>query len=138
MIVLSNSLEQTLAVGESIVFDKVLIHSGCGECHRENTSSVKMIHKGDYHIEFHGNIGATTETTPAQLTISVGGEALPETTMISVSTAAGDINNVGSATIVKNCCCDYSRITVTNNGTVPVNIDANSALVIYRICCEGV
>lgn len=131
MIVLSNTTEQTLLAGQSITFDKVILHSGNGECHRRNTGSVKLRCNGIYEVEFSGNIGGTV-AGPVQLSIQIGGETLPETTMISTAGAVGDLNTVATATRLRNCCGDYDRITVTNTGTSDVVVGANSALVVGR------
>lgn len=134
MIVLSNSAEQTLAPGQSLTFDDVIWQSGCAECHRTNSASVKLRANGLYDVSFHANVGGPTAATPVQLTIELGGEPLLETTMISVPAAVGDFNNVSAGTRVKNCCGDYDRITVTNTGANSVIVAANSALVIGRVC----
>ena len=131
MIVLSNSAEQTLLAGQSIMFDLVKLKSGCSECHRAGSSSVKMRQNGIYEVAFSGNIGGTV-AGPVQLSIEVGGETLQETTMISTVSAVGDLNNVSTETRVRNCCGDYDRITVTNTGTSDVVVGANSALVVGR------
>lgn len=131
MIVLSNSTEQTLLPGQSITFDLVKLHSGCGECHRQGSSSVKMRCNGIYELAFSGNIGGTV-AGPLQLAIEVGGEILQETTMISTTGAVGDLNNVATQTRYRNCCGDFDRVTVTNTGTSDVVVGANSALVVGR------
>lgn len=38
MISLSNTTAQTLTPGQSITFNTVVLHTGCAECHRANTS----------------------------------------------------------------------------------------------------
>lgn len=134
MIVLSNTTEQTLTPGQSITFDKVVHKSGNAECHRANTASVKLRCPGVYAVEFSGNIGGTV-AGPVQLVIELGGDPLLETTMKSIPGAVGDFNNVSNGTKVRNCCGDYDRITVTNNGTSDVVVDANSNLRIGRLSC---
>ena len=114
-------------------FNTVVLHTGNGECHRPGTSSVKMKCNGIYELFFAGNISATTETTQVEIAIQVGGETLPETRMISMSEAAGDLNNVSTKTGWKNTCCDYDRVTITNIGTVPVNIGANPTFFVKRL-----
>lgn len=131
MIVLSNSQQQTLLPGQALTFDLVKLHSGCGECHREGSSAVKMRCSGIYELSFHANIGGTV-AGPVQLALQVGGETLQETTMISTATAVGDLNNVGAETRVRNCCGDYDRVTVVNTGTSDVVVGPNAALVIGR------
>lgn len=131
MIVLSNSQQQTLLPGQALTFDLVKLHSGCGECHREGSSAVKMRCSGIYELSFHANIGGTV-AGPVQLALQVGGETLQETTMISTVTTVGDLNNVGAETRVRNCCGDYDRVTVVNTGTNDVVAGPNAALVIGR------
>ena len=68
----------------------------------------------------------------AQLSIQAGGDTLPESTMISTTAAAGDLNNVAKTIPIKNCCDDYDRITVTNTGTTTVTVGAYPILFISR------
>lgn len=133
MIVLSNSTAQTVAVGGVITFDTVVLHAGCSECHRANTGSVKLRANGIYDVSFSGNITALTGTDPVRLAMSLGGEVLPETTMIFTPSGTGVVNNVAARTLVKNCCGDYDRISVTNNGAGAVVVSPNASLVIKRV-----
>lgn len=134
MIELSNTTAQTLAIGQSMVFDTVLLKTGCGECHRKNTGSVKLCAKsGIYQVYFAGNISGATAGTPVQLNISLGGEVLPETTMIATPAAADDLNNVATTVTIKNCCCDYDRITIVNTGTTALTVGVNPTLFVKRI-----
>lgn len=131
MIVLSNTEAQTLTPGQAIVFDTVPFHSGNGECHRSNSSSVKMRANGCYEISFSANVAATAANA-VQLSIQVGGETLPETTRISTPTAADSFNPVAMETEVRNCCGDYDRVTVVNTGTTDIIVGAGSALRVAR------
>lgn len=133
MIVLSNTAAQTITPGQSIIFDEVLLHTGSAECHRRNTASVNMKSQGIYAVSFSGNIGGVAAGA-TQLSINAGGSPLPETTMISTTAAAGDLNNVSTETRVSNqCCCDYSNLAVTNTGTTDITVGANSAFVVNRV-----
>lgn len=132
MIVLSNSETQTLAPGQSIAFNLEVLHTGCAECHREGSSSIKLKNQGIYELMFHANIGATAVGTAA-LQMEVGGEALPETSMIATVDTVGALYNVSAATLLKNCCGDYDRITVTNVGTTSVVVSPNSSFIAKRL-----
>lgn len=132
MIELTNTTEQTIQPGAAIIFNTVQFQKGSC-CHRKNSPSAKLNRRGDFLISFSANVGSPTETTAVELIIEAGGEPLPETIMISTSAAAGDINNVAKQTIVHNCCCDYDRITVVNNGTAAVNVDAYPVLIITEV-----
>lgn len=133
MIVLSNSTAQTVAVGDTLTFDTEVLHTGCAECHRKGSSSIKMrAANGLYKVYFSGNIGGTADTASV-LNIALSGESLAETKMESVPQATGTYNNVSTSTIIKNCCVDYDRITVVNTGTVSVTVDANPVLYVERL-----
>lgn len=133
MIVLSNTNAQTLEPGDSITFNLVTLHTGNGECHRANTKSVKLRQFGIYDVSFNGNVNVNTNGGQANLAVQAGGETLPETTMTSTSSTAGQINNIAARTKFKNCCCDYDRLTVTNIGTTTVIVSASSSFVVSRV-----
>lgn len=133
MIELSNTTAQTLQPGQSIIFDNVIIKTGCGECYRNDTSSVKMRGNGVYQPEFHGNVTADAAGT-VQLNLTLTDNTiLPETQMNATIATANDLHNVGTATLVKNCCGDYDRISVTNTGTTACIVAANSCLKLRRL-----
>lgn len=132
MIVLSNSATQTLQPGESITFDLTKLHTGCGEYHREGSSAVKLRCKGIYELEFHANAGGAAVGT-VQLQMEVGGEVLPETTMIFVEDTVGSLTNISAGTLIRNCCGDYDRVTITNTGTNAAVIAPNSAFIVKRV-----
>lgn len=135
MIELSNLLAQTIQPGQAITFDNVIHHKGCGECFNKQTpTSVKLRARGGtYKVEFSGNVSAATAGDALQLAIAIGGSPLVETTMNSTPATAGVLNNIGTGTYVVVGCCDLDRITVTNTGTVPVNLAANANLRIRRV-----
>lgn len=134
MILLTNSTAQTLAPGESVSFDTVLIKTGFGECHRKGSNAVKLHHGGVYEIHFNANVGGTVADSAVGLTIMLGDERLTETGMVSVPAIANtEYNNVAATTAVRNCCCDYDRITVMNTAATTILIDANPALLIHQI-----
>lgn len=132
MIELSNNAAQTIQPGQVVVFNQVKLHTGCGECYREGSNSVKLKARGVYDVEFSGNVASPTAATPVQLAIALGGIALPETVMVSTPDAANAYNNVATGTFVQNGCCDFDRITVVNTGTAPVLLSANMNLRIAR------
>lgn len=132
MIGLSNTTAQTLQPGQAITFDIVTLHSGTGECHRRGTSSVKMKQHGIYEVTFTGQITGTATQTP-QLNIALGGDILAETIMRYTVPTTGYVGNVATITRVKNCCCDYDRLTVVNSGTVPVTVDPNTSFTVKRV-----
>lgn len=134
MIELTNTVAQTIQPGQAVSFDKVLLHTGCGECFTERANnSVKLRTNGIYEAQFSGNVSGTTAGTPVQLALALGGQALPETVMVSTPSAAEAFNNVATGTYIRNCCCDFDRVSVVNTGTVPVLLSANMNLRIKRL-----
>lgn len=132
MIKLSNTIAQTVEVGQSVTFNQVLLHTGCGESHRAGSGAVKMRGNGNYEIGFFANVSGATAGTPLQLNIALGGERLLETTMIVTPAAADALQHVGLSVPVKNCCGDYDRVTVINTGTTPITIGANPLFYVKR------
>lgn len=134
MIVLSNTTAQTVAPGQTITFDSVVLHSGCGECHRANTGSVKLRANGQYMVNYSANVAGTVAASPVSLAISLGGQMLPETNRISTPTVANtEFNAISATTTVRNCCGDYDRVTLVNSGTAPIIVGPNAALFIKRV-----
>lgn len=131
MIIVSNNAAQTIAPGQSVIFDRVIRHCGNGECFREGMTSIKLRGDGLYDISYGANI-TNTAAGPVQLSLQLGGGTLPETTAISTPAAVGDFNNVSRSTSVRNCCGDFDRITLTNTGTADVVVGANSVVKIVR------
>lgn len=133
MIELTNTNEQIIEPGQSLVFNEVILNTGCGECYRRNTGSVKLRANGIYDVEFSANITGATAGTPVQLAFSLGGAVLAETTMISTPSAADAFNNVHRGTYIRNCCGDYDRVTIINTGTVAVTVGANPVFRVKRV-----
>lgn len=132
MITLSNLTAQTLAPGQALVFDDVILHSGCGECHRKNTGSVKLRANGVYIVNYGANVSSATAGAPVQLSLQIGGAILPETTAVSTPSTANVFNNISRETRLKNCCGDYDRVTLVNTGTNPITVAKGAVLNIRR------
>lgn len=134
MIVLSTSSEQTLAVGEALIFDTEIYHGGRAEYHRANTAGVKLCAQcGKYAVSFHGNVSGATAGTQLSLSIDASGSRLPETTMLSTPATENTFNNVGASTRYANCACGYDTLTVVNTGTTEVVVAAGACFTINRV-----
>ena len=131
---LSNSIEQVLAVGQSAIFDTVLLHTGCAECHRQNSGAINLTQKNAiYEISFNANIGATV-AGEGEIGITLDGSSLPETVAITVVATAGDLVNVSALTFVKTCCCgNPGTILLTNTGSTEINLGKNPRISVKRI-----
>lgn len=128
MIVLTNTNEQTLQPGQSLVFDKVISRSGCTECHYTDTPTVVMNRRGNYRVEWSGSVEGEAAGT-VQLSLELPNDAvLAETTRQQYIAAADQPACVSTGTIIKNCCSAYNSVAVTNTGTEPVIVQAGSCL----------
>lgn len=133
MIELSNTSEQTLTPGQSLTFDTVILKTGCAEAHRTNSGIVTL--RADcaiYEVHFAANLSGTA-AGPVQLSITLDGEPLPETTMINTVSTAGDLDNAATATLIRTGCGCCGRVSVTNTGTSDVVVGANPALFVKRV-----
>lgn len=130
MVVLSNTTEQTLQTGQALTFDRLVIHSGCGECARSG-GPVGLKFAGTYRIAFHGNVSGATAAAPVELSISIGGAPLAETEMIYTPATAAAVGNVGTETYVQTC-NSGNNVTITNTGENPITVSANTALTVIR------
>lgn len=123
MIILTNNASLELNPGQSLTFNTDILHSGCAECHRTGSGAVTLrMQQAIYDIFFKANIGATA-AGDAQLTLFLNGSPMPETTMISDTAAAGDVNNVACETGVRTCCCGPETLTIVNNGETTVVVE---------------
>lgn len=130
MVVLSNTTAQTLQPGQALTFDRLVTHSGCGECARSG-GPIGLRHCGTYRVTFHGNVTGATAALPVELSISVGGAPLAETEMIYTPAAVDAVSNVGTETYVQTC-SSGNNITVTNTGENPITVSPNTALTVIR------
>ena len=133
MIQLSNLTSQTLQPGQALRLDGVTLRTkNSRECHNmQSPTTVKLCSTGIYDISYSGNIaGAAGE--PIQLALALGGEPLIDTAMNSVSTAEGDLHNIHTEKLVRNCCCDLDRLSIINTGTNAVTVAQNSVLIIKK------
>lgn len=134
MIELSNTTAQTLAPGQALTFDTVILNTKNGaECHRKNSGIITLRNVGIYEVHFAANISGTA-AGPVQLAIELDGEPLVETTMISTVGAAGDLNNVATSTLVRTCCGCCGRLSVVNTGaTADTIVGANPVFYVKRV-----
>lgn len=134
MIVLSNTTEQTLQPGQSITFNTVVQHTGCGESFRNNSGAVGLNAPcAVYEVAFNANVGGTTAAVPVELSIAIGGSPLTETAVISTPAAVGDLNNVSASTYLKTERGLSNSISVQNTGANPIVISPDGlALSIIR------
>ena len=102
MIELSNSTAVTIPVGGVVTFDRVLARScNASECfNRQIPNRVKLRSRGTYNIQFNGNV-TSDPAAAVQLSLAVGGFALPQTEMDATPATAGTLVNVSAGTYLQ-------------------------------------
>ncbi len=133
MIKLTNLAAQTIQPGQSVIFNTIMKKSGCAECFRLGTGSVKLCKRpASYEAVFQANV--TTETAGiAQLSFELSGDILPESTMVRQIATANDFDSISLSDLISVNCCDFDRLTVTNTGTIPVVISTNPLFYVKRV-----
>lgn len=133
MVQLTNTTTITINPGESVYFDRIIINTGSCTCYRDFSPSVKMASRGIYLITFSGNISGSTAGSPVQLAFNIGGSVVNQSIMISTPAAADDLNNVSKQLYYPNCCDDFSRVAVVNNGTNAVTLASGAIFSVKKI-----
>ena len=136
MIELINTAEQTVEVGQSVVYNAVAVHSTCGrERHREGSAFITLLPPGRYLVTFSGNIAVPTGETVGEVSLGItqNGEVLGGSLMRATPAAVEEYFNVSTQHYVDtycNCCVD---VGVRNTSGIPVLVD-NPNITVVRVC----
>lgn len=128
---------QTVTAGQPILYNSVIVKSGCAEHHRTDSGMIKLIKPGRYLVTFGGNIAAVTTAEEISVAIAQDGEAMNSTTMTVTPAAIGEYFNVSAQTYIdvpmccgQTCCVDISvenintqSITVLNPNFTAVRVN---------------
>lgn len=137
MEITANAIQTISSLG-NVAFTDVAVPGSCSIMHREGSGLVNL--KGltcqcraRYKVSFGGNIAVPSDGTagPISLAISVEGEPVATTTMISTPSAVSEYNNVYSSIFLdvpKGCC--YS-VSVKNISDQSIDVQ-NANLIVER------
>lgn len=123
MIIVSTNTPVTIPEGGAVTFDTTDLKYGDTECHRRNTTSVKLTSGGLYDLFFSATVSGSTANTTIGLSLYMGGEEIVNTRTSSDVYEANVMRTISNAYTVMNCCKDYDRITLVNTGSQPINIE---------------
>lgn len=140
MEIIANAV-QTLTVNQNVIFTDTVISGGCSILHREGSGLVTL--KGNtnqcrarYKATFGANVALAaggTVSVPLTLAITLDGEPVQSTEMITTPGAADRYNNVATSIFIdvpRGCCM---TIGVKNIGpTETVNV-RNANLIVERV-----
>lgn len=136
MIELINTAVQTVAVGQSVVYNATAVRSTCGkERHREGSAFVSLLPPGRYLVAFSGNIAIPTGGTVGEISLGItqDGEILGGSIMRVTPAAVNNYFNVSTQHYVDTYCQCCVNVGVENTSTIPILVD-NPNLTIVRVC----
>lgn len=136
MIELINTAVQTVAVGQSVVYNATAVRSTCGkERHREGSALVSLLPPGRYLVAFSGNIAVPTGGTVGEISLGItqDGEVLGGSIMRVTPAAVNNYFNVSTQHYVDTYCQCCVNVSVENTSTIPILVD-NPNLTIVRVC----
>ena len=130
---------QTVAAGANILFTDTVVAGGGSVIHRDGSGLVTLKgltnqSRSRFKVSFGGNIAIPTGGTveAISLAISISGEPVATTTMISTPTAVEAFDNVFSSIFLdvpRGCCY---QISVKNTSGQAIQIQ-NANLIIERV-----
>ena len=130
---------QTVAENTNVLFTDTVVGGNCSILHRDGSGLVTLRGlttqcRARYRVSFGGNIAIPTGGTvgPISLALSINGEPVATTTMISTPAAVEEFNNIFSAIfldIPRGCC---SQISVRNTSDQDIEIQ-NANLIVERV-----
>lgn len=131
---------QLVNANQAVLFSETAVPGNASMMHREGSGLVGLrgLPNGQYRarflVEFGANIAVPTGETvgPISLAITINGEPVLTSNMISTPTAVDAYNNVSSSLYIDvpiGCC---NQISVENTSTIPINVQ-NANLIIERV-----
>lgn len=130
---------QTVAENQNILFTETPVSGNCSILHREGSGLVTLRGIGAqcrarFKIFFSGNIGVPATGTAGAISVALtlDGEAVASSSMISTPAAVSEFNNVASAVYVnvpQGCCL---TVSVRNTSDQAIEVQ-NANLIIERV-----
>ena len=138
MELISNAIQE-VAANQNVLFTDTVVKGNCSIVNREGSGLVTVRGITDqcrarYKVSFGGNVAVPTGGTvgPISLAISINGEGIAATTMISTPAAVEEYNNVFSAVFLdvpRGCCYTISVQNLTDEA---IEVQ-NANLIIERV-----
>ena len=136
MIELINTTEQTVPVGQSVVYDNSVFPSRCvSESYRGDGGQIKLTRPGVYRVSFNANLAIPTGETVGEISVGItqDGEVLNGTIARVTPAAVEEFFNVSMQTlVVVNCSCCVP-VAVRNTADIPILVD-NPNINAVRVC----
>jgi hypothetical protein len=135
MIELINTAVQTVAIGQSVLYNTVAVHSGCAERHRPGSAQIVLTKPGRYLVAFSGNIAVPTGGTVGEISLGIAqdGEILGGSLMRVTPAAVEEYFNVATQHYVDVFCSCCVPVSVQNTSGQPILVD-NPNFTAVRVC----
>lgn len=136
-VLLVTTQAQTIQPGGSVAFQRLA--NGCcnkkreGVCVSDIDNTPKFCDTGEYLVSLKANVSSAT-SVPVQLALALDGSQIPYTT-IAVTPAPNVNDTISEMVPMRIKCCARGRLTVVNNGTNPITVNANTFLSVTKNCC---
>lgn len=135
---LTNVAVQTVAAAANVAFAKTPVRDCRGLItHREGSGIITLRgapNGARYKVTFGANVAIPTggAVAPITLALSIDGEALGGSTMISTPTATAAFNNVSASLFVVVPCTCCVTFSVRNIGADPIDVQ-NANMIVERV-----
>ena len=135
MIELTNTAVQTVAAGQSVIYNATAVKVGCAERHRAGSAQVVLTKPGRYLVGFSGNIAIPTGGTAGEISLALtyDGEPIAGSTMRITPAAVEQYGNVSTQHYVDvycNCCV---TVSVQNTSGVAILVESPNITAV-RVC----
>ena len=138
MEIIANAI-QTVPANQNVYFTDTVVNGNCSISHRDGSGVVTLRGitnqcRARFKVTFGGNIAISTggAVDPISMAITVDGEPVASTTVITTPAAVGDFSNIFTAVfldIPASCC---SQISVRNISDQAIEVQ-NANLIIERV-----
>ena len=138
MEIIANAL-QTVEANQNVLFTDTVVCGNCSIIHRDGSGLVTLRGitnqcRARFKVTFGSNIAISTggAVDPISMAITVDGEPVASTTVITTPAAVGDFSNIFTAVfldIPASCC---SQISVRNISDQAIEVQ-NANLIIERV-----
>ncbi len=135
MIELTNTAVQTVAAGQSVVYNATAVKGGCAERHRAGSAQVVLTKPGRYLVGFSGNIAIPTGGAAGEISLALtyDGEPIVGSAMRITPSAVEQYGNVSTQHYVDvycNCCV---TVAVQNTSGVAILVE-DPNITAVRVC----
>lgn len=135
MIELNNTAVQTVAAGQSVIYNATAVKGGCAERHRAGSAQVVLTKPGRYLVGFSGNIAIPTGGTAGEISLALtyDGEPIAGSAMRITPAAVVQYGNVSTQHYVDvycNCCV---TVSVQNTSGVAILVESPNITAV-RVC----